>query len=151
MTRTECGYEKQFVNAICAGRWPSACDEELRNHVQSCSTCNDVVTVAGALQDDYSAVVSTHVQVPSAGLVWWRAELRARREAVRSAERPLRVVHALSGACALGVMAALISRISPWIREFFSNIVIQNLPIALTLGIVAVLAPVALYVVFSDK
>jgi hypothetical protein len=146
----ECNRETELVEAICTGRWPEGCDEELRRHAAACSVCADAVEVARAFQDD-QAVASQEVRVPSAGLVWWRAELRARREAMRVAETPLKLFHAFGVACGTGVLAALVVQFFPSIREFTMIMVQQYLPVALMLGLLLLLAPVALYFVFSDK
>ena len=113
------------------------------------------------MREDYATVISD-VRVPSAGLVWWRAELRARREAVRAAERPLTLVHAFAGACALGALIALLVQMSALFRQTFTttflgwlpetpSVVLQHLPLTLSLAVLLVLTPVALYFVFSDK
>jgi hypothetical protein len=44
--------------------------------------------------------------VPSAGRVWFLAQLKARREAARAAARPIAVVQAIAAACAAGVIGA---------------------------------------------
>jgi hypothetical protein len=45
---------------------------------------------------------------PSSAIVWWRAQMRARQEAARLAERPIAVVHALSIAAGVGVMLGVL-------------------------------------------
>ena len=122
-----------------------------------------MASVAVALQDDYASA-SQSVRIPSAGLVWWRTELRARREAVRKAERPITWVQAFGGACATGVLLALLGRILPWFQQSMSglidstdspmiDIITQNhLLLSLTLGVfLLVLASVAIYFALSDK
>lgn len=161
MQISECHREAEVVEAISLDRWPSQSDPELRSHVASCAVCSDVVTVASALQEDNSAIVS-EVRVPSAGLVWWRAELRARREAVRAVERPLTVVHAFAGAAAIGVLFAVLIQMSSFFVQTFATlagwmpespvaILQQHLPLVLTLSALLVLTSVALYFVLSDK
>lgn len=141
----ECVREHEIVEAVTSGRWPEACDPELRTHAMSCAICKDVVLVATALHEERDVAVS-NAPVTPAGLVWWRAELRARREAVRVAERPMTVVHALAAAAVVGVTLALVGGLLP---------TLINLP---ELGLLAggfatllVVAPIALYFVFSDK
>jgi len=161
-TKFECEYERELIEAVNAERWPDRCDAELRSHAATCEVCQDVVQVAKALQDD-ADTTSYDVRLPSAGLVWWRAELRARRDAMRTAERPLTLVHAFAGACGVGVLAALLTQLTPWLRQSFlhltgihiSDVAVvmlqQPWPLVLTVGVLLVLAPVALYFVFSDK
>ena len=73
----------------------------LSRHVRECASCADVVDVTSALLAD---AVSARAESapPSSAIVWWRAQMRARQEAARAAERPLTVVHALAIACAAG-------------------------------------------------
>src|SRR5262249_31717478 len=156
----ECHREAEVVQAVASGRWPSQSDAELKSHVATCSVCSEVMTVALALQEEDDAG-TPHVRVPSAGLVWWRAELRAPREALRAAERPVTVVHAFAGAAAVGVLLAVLIQMSSWFTETFATVrtwmpasaealLQQHLPLVLTLSAVLVLAPVAVYFVLSD-
>jgi predicted anti-sigma-YlaC factor YlaD len=162
MNTPECRREQEVIEAALTGQWPGLTDPDLRSHVETCAICKDVVAVAHALNQD-NRLLSDRTQLPSAGLVWWRSELRARREAMRAAERPLKLVHAFGAACGLGVLAALVMQLSPWARQMFATIaglsfsetatalMHQHLPVVLGLGVLLVLAPVALYFVFSDK
>jgi|SRR5262249_25455973 hypothetical protein len=148
----ECIREAEIVEAVTSGRWPAACDPDLRTHAQSCHVCKDVVLVASALHEERDAEV-LNAAVPSAGLVWWRAELRARRDAVRVAERPMKLVHSLAAASAAGVGVALVGGMLPFVRDLLTAF--TKLPeLGLLLGGLAallVVAPIAVYFVFSDK
>ena len=53
---------------------------------------------------------------PSSAIVWWRAQMRARQEAVRTADRPITIVHALAIASGAGLSLALIGMIAAWGR-----------------------------------
>ena len=162
MTARECNRESEIMDAVSAGLWLDSRHEELRSHAAACRMCADLVEVFQALQTDLAETVR-QVQVPSAGLVWWRAELRARREALRTAERPLTLIPALAGACGVGVLAALLAWLSPWLRASAAELTgisvtdlvmvafQQHLPLTLMLGGLIILAPVAIYFVFSDK
>jgi hypothetical protein len=148
----ECNRERELVEAVASGHWPDACGEELRNHIAACGVCKDVVVVARALHEEHACALED-VRVPPAGLVWWRAELRARQEATRVAERPMRFAHAFAAACTIGVALALLAGMLPWVQEWlisFSELPRLGVLIgALVAFIVA--APVALYFVLSDK
>ncbi len=137
---TPCVREQEMFEAVQAGRLND--DVELCAHSQSCESCKSVIEVALALRDDYQAAAK-QAQVPSAGLVWWRAELRLRREAMRAVERPLTFVYAFAAAAILGVAAALAVQVFPWFT--------QHLVLALSLVATIALAPVAFYFVLSDK
>jgi hypothetical protein len=125
---------------------------DLRNHITDCHVCKEVVLVAVALHEEHDLALA-EARVPSPGLVWWRAELRARREGAKAAERPLTLVHSLAAASAIGVGAALVVGMSPYVRDLFAAF--AGLPeLGLLIGAfvtLLVVAPVALYFVFSDK
>lgn len=148
----ECSREREIVEVIASGRWPDACGDELRSHASSCRSCNDVVLVAAALHNQ-QALDLAQVRVPPAGLIWWRTQLRTRQEAVRRAERPLTIAHALAAASIAGVSAALITPLLPPLRDVLAAL--ESLPsLALLTGAVAALiavANLAIYLVFSDK
>jgi hypothetical protein len=163
MNFTECNHESEILRAVNSGLWAEPANEMLRKHAESCAVCSDLASVALALQDDYASA-SQNVRIPSAGLIWWRTELRARREAVRKAERPITWVQAFGGACAAGVLLALLGRAMPWFKQSMTelfqstespliDVLTQNhLLLSLTLGVfLLVLAPVAIYFALSDK
>jgi hypothetical protein len=64
----------------------------------------------------HAAVEESHP--PAAGMVWWRAELRARHEAARLAARPTLIMQALALACAGGGAVALLQLLAPWLRQW---------------------------------
>ena len=169
MNLTECRRESELLEAISSDRWPDACDEDLRNHVGACAVCTDVLEVAGSLQDDYRSAIG-EVQVPSASLVWWRAELRARHEAARTAARPITIVQAFAAASAVGVVLALAGLLVPVIQGWFGALAttllgfppagagalpVAGLPIGLPailgIGCCLILAPLAVYFILSEE
>jgi hypothetical protein len=100
-----------------------------------------------------SAEAVPNAVVPPAGLVWWRAQLRARQEAARAAERPLKVAHSLAAASVVGVAAALIVGMLPSVRELLAPLAsVQMLEIVIGAVVALVtVANLALYFVVSDK
>ena len=165
----ECLREQEIVEAIANGRWPHGCDPSLEMHASECDVCRDVVTVAVALrEDDLSA--RHEARLPSAGLVWWRATIRARAEATRVAERPLTVAQGIAGASAVGLAFGLagvawqsvqrFQRVGEFIAgldastlQFASEsaVMLQRaLPLVIGLGACLLIAPLAIYFVLSD-
>jgi hypothetical protein len=165
----ECPREQELVDAVIGGRWPSACGDSLREHVAACAICRDVADVTMALYEDASWA-ERDARVPSSGLVWWRATIRARAEATRVAERPISVFQSIVAASAAGLACGLVGiawRSAQWLPRLgdiimglddrrlalasASALVIQYaLPVALGLGACLLLAPVALYLALSD-
>ena len=74
----ECRHEADLVGAVTSGRWPTAVDQALREHVASCPVCADVLQVAEVMTAIEQETLAD-TRLPSPGQVWWRAQLRARR------------------------------------------------------------------------
>lgn len=170
MKPIECAREQDVIDAVSSGRWPARADEELRAHVAACTICADVAVVACALQDDH-ADAWREARVPPSGAVWWGLEMRARAEAARAAARPITIVQTIAAACAAVALIVLAGLASPWFRLRLSSfadfaalldvprvdvaamsaaILQGGLPVALAIGAWLVLAPVAIYLVFSE-
>ncbi len=98
--------EQEVLEAVLAGRWQSACSKALRDHAATCASCSDLALVADALAQERAAAVA-EARPPSASLVWWKAQLRARREAAERAVRPVALVE--RAACAFAIVAALVA------------------------------------------
>ena len=143
----ECVRERDVTDAIVSGRWPDRCDEDLREHIAGCSICKDVAVVARALHNDYASAWF-EARVPAPGLVWWRTEMRARQDAVQIAAKPIKIFQAVAGACIAGVSLALLSRVD--VTVLSSLLLERAIPLSVVLGLV-ILAPLALYFVFSDE
>ena len=71
----ECEREADVLEAVAFGRWPDHA-ADLVTHVAACAVCADLVDVARALHGDREAACR-EAPVPAAGMVWWRATIRA--------------------------------------------------------------------------
>jgi hypothetical protein len=109
MTLRGCSREKEVNELVTRGQWPQAASADVREHVQGCRVCADLVLVASAFQsaraETLAAAQAGQVKLGSAGALWWRAQLRRRRAAVERIERPL--VSAQIFALAVSLLAAL--------------------------------------------
>jgi hypothetical protein len=92
-----CERESLVAAALKAGGLP----EELRVHVESCAECRDAVLVFEFLAEVSEA---EQMETPPAGLVWFKSQLRLRREAAERAERPLVWGYRVAAALAMGGM-----------------------------------------------
>lgn len=117
MSTTECPREQDVMDAIASGRWPHRCDAALRAHVEACDLCSDLVEVIVPIRHDFEHALSA-ARVPTAGAVWWRAQVRARLDAEAAASRPVRVFSAIALACTAGLIAAVLTLSWPWIRTW---------------------------------
>ena len=151
MARRACAREAELLDAIGAGRWPERCDGELVSHVARCAECSETAVVAAALFDE-RRVAARDASVPSSGLVWWRMQMRARREAAVRVERTLSFGHALVVAGASGVALAILG--GAWLAGAFE---LPPLPFSwiwiagLAGAACLVLAPVAVWFAMTEE
>lgn len=115
MKTLECEFEAEVLAAVLQGRWPERAGEELRAHANGCAICSDAAAVAAALEADREELRAEAV-VPDAGRVWWRSQLRARREAAKLAGRPITAAQVLALASAAGLAGACFGATSAWFQ-----------------------------------
>ncbi|MEA2162271.1 MAG: hypothetical protein QOK37_398 [Thermoanaerobaculia bacterium] len=155
--KQQCEREIEMFDAISSGAWPDACGESLRVHVAQCEVCADVIEVAAALFADRDDAVR-HAAVPPSGVVWWRMQQRARRDATQSARRTVVAVQAAVFAAVIGIaLAALVPAL--WnklpqvvgIASQLPAVIAQwGLPLILALVIWLTLAPVAVWFAVTE-
>ncbi len=104
MTPMVCEKEQQVLGAVRSGRWDDESNSPLRLHAASCPACADVALVAQFLHQDIDRA-GTQARLPEAGLVWWKAQLLARRAAAERATQPIALVERV--ACAWGLLSLL--------------------------------------------
>jgi predicted anti-sigma-YlaC factor YlaD len=112
MTRFECPHEQETLDALTARRLPGRAAPELLSHLEGCDVCRDLVAVVTAMQEVCDEDASS--PAPSAATVWWRAQLRAQREASRKAAVPIRVAQVAAVIVALVTVAALQPLLPSW-------------------------------------
>jgi hypothetical protein len=69
--------------------------------------CMDLVHVASAFQGDHD-LAWREARVPPSRVVWWRAQLRAREDAARSAARPLGFIQGVAATVAVWLVITLL-------------------------------------------
>ncbi|MBL0157537.1 MAG: hypothetical protein IPP47_10625 [Bryobacterales bacterium] len=98
---TICDREQELLAALRSGNWTP----ELRAHLAACESCADAAITAEFL---HQAAATADPHVPPAGLVWWKAQLRARRESAQAAARPVLIAERAAAIVALlGAVGAL--------------------------------------------
>lgn len=97
MFRT-CSFEPELAQALKDGHWPDGCGAELREHVESCGKCSDLVLVTQTFQEARSESEGAAPLVPfaSPSLLWWRAQLRRRNAAAERVNRPITIAQAFA-------------------------------------------------------
>lgn len=164
----ECPREADVFEAVAFGRWPDHCADQVA-HVATCAVCADLVEVARALHADRDALCR-EAQPPAAGMVWWRATIRARADAARTVTQPISVLQAVAGACVVGAAAGAASVAWQSIHwaEWLGDVAVRlasrradiasasalaaghGLPILLAIVAGLVIAPLALYLTLAD-
>jgi hypothetical protein len=113
MKLEQCDREQAVLDALSSGRWATPWGEEIRQHAASCAVCSEVVLVAESLRREERSA-EAEVRLPSAGLVWWKAQLSARRAAEQRAAQPIALVERF--AQAVGALSAFGIGVWQWPR-----------------------------------
>jgi hypothetical protein len=148
-----CPQENETLSLVHAGRWPHGCDDAMRTHAATCSTCADIVRVGSLIAADYHASLRS-AHVPASGVVWWRMQRRTRQEAIRTASRVITVVQAIAVAAgvavAIGILVAT-GRAFSFSPTEVSRTVLAQWGVPLIIGLVSwlALAPVVVYLAVS--
>src|SRR5271157_2116464 len=118
MKLPQCDREQEVVDALRSGRWASAWGDDIRQHAAVCAVCAEVALAAQEFQREAELAQAELQQpgagLPSAGLVWWKAQRAARRAAEQRAAEPIMLVE--RAAYALGALAAVVLGVWQWPR-----------------------------------
>jgi hypothetical protein len=128
VTRLDCPYEADVLMVVTTGQWPDRAPAELREHAATCSLCADVALIAQVIEEDADwirgrsnnndeASMPAPPQLPSAGTVWWRAQLRARQDAAKTVGRPITVAQGALLAVVGGVAGAVFGATTGWFQS----------------------------------
>ena len=116
-----CPHEPELRILLERGQWPTAAQAELRTHVAGCRACSDLALLTTSFQAS-RATAAAAAQLPPPGLLWWRAQLHRRNQAVERINRPLASAQlfALLSISITLVALALFSRrqIAEWAGSF---------------------------------
>ena len=88
MTGFGCAREPETAALLERGQWPQASPADLRAHVENCRTCRERVLLTEKLQAARTAAMAK-AELPAAGALWWRAQLRRRNAALERVNRPM--------------------------------------------------------------
>ena len=112
--KRECVRSADVLAAMTAAPVPVLSNEELRQHADACESCREMVTVVGALRAERDRLRRS-TTVPSAGLVWWRAQLRQRQQAALRATAPVTAVHAAAIVAAVVLAVVRATSVAPFV------------------------------------
>ena len=116
-----------------------------------CPACGPLVALAEQIRREFEHTQS-QARVPTPEIVWWRAQMRAREEAARTAARPIVFTQALAVAALIGLLASVVGRLTlpamTW-PDLSLESGLPLVPIAIAAVCWLVVAPAALYFAFS--
>ena len=125
MNRYHCDKEQEIVEAVRTRVWTA----DLRSHAHSCQLCADVVVVAGLLQHE-AELTNTERTLPSAALIWWKAQLLSKNIALERATRPIELLGKFAYlTCGLAVLWFMFgsSQGSLWVADILKYQIARHL------------------------
>jgi hypothetical protein len=111
-----CERESQILQAIRCGDASS----DLIAHAQTCPVCSEVWLVAQFLQEETNLAAHEVNALPDPGLLWRKAQARAREQALVKATWPIRMMRTCAIVLAIFAMPWLLSplsRVPGWLHE----------------------------------
>jgi hypothetical protein len=108
MEREICPQEDRLMDAMRRGRLST----EMERHAEVCPGCRDALAIAQFLAEPGEP----EAEVPAWGMVYWRAEIRARREQTERALRPMQQMQiaAMIAILLIAVVAGAVSAMA-WV------------------------------------
>jgi hypothetical protein len=103
----QCPHETELQAIVRSGHWPDACEPELRNHVKACDRCTSQLLVLYAFQRARAEAVHA-APVDHSNLLWWRAQLRRRNDALQRVGRPITTAQIFALCISVFAAAALL-------------------------------------------
>ena len=121
MARIDCPFDGDVLELSVAGTWPARASQELRAHVGTCAICSDLAVVSSTIAEAQADAHIAPPALPSAGTVWWRAQIRARQDAVREVARPITIAQAITFAACVGIAGAVFGATTSWFQSVLAR------------------------------
>jgi hypothetical protein len=102
-----CPLETQIQAIVRSGHWPQACDPELRKHIETCRTCGEQLLLRHAFHTVRAQTMQA-ARVDHPDLLWWRAQLRRRNDALQRVSKPITTAQIFALCISLLAAAALL-------------------------------------------
>ena len=125
---------------------------DCRCEKRECPECGPLVALADQIRREFGDA-QKHTRVPSPEIVWWRAQMRAREEAARTAARPSVFSQALALAALIGLLVSLTGRFTLPVMSWavFPELPagVPSLAIVMAAACWLIVAPAVLYLALS--
>jgi hypothetical protein len=112
-----CPHEAEVQAILRHGHWPQACDPELREHIETCRTCGEQLLVLHAFHTARAQSMQA-ARIDHPNLLWWRAQLRRRNEALQRVSRPITTAQVFAFCISILAAAALLRKGFSWSSWF---------------------------------
>ena len=112
-----CPNEAEVQAILRQGHWPQACDPELREHIETCRTCGEQLLVLHAFHTARAQSMQA-ARIDHPNLLWWRAQLRRRNEALQLVSRPITTAQVFAFCISILAAAALLRKGFSWSSWF---------------------------------
>jgi hypothetical protein len=107
-----CPRQAELQSIVRRGHWPEACDPELRRHIETCRTCAEQLLVQhtfhAARAQAMHAARGHYPHLLHPNLLWWRAQLRRRNNALERVSRPITTAQVFAFCISILAAAALL-------------------------------------------
>lgn len=113
---SDCTRREELTAAIRSGHWPAGCTADLQQHVASCSLCTAEARMLSAFAAARAGTMQT-LPAQSADLLWWKAQLRRRHDAMEQLQRPAIAISAATLTASILILlsaAAIAWRHNDW-------------------------------------
>jgi len=117
-----------------------------------CPQCGPLVALAQQIRQEFEHT-TLEARVPTAEIVWWRAQMRARQEAARKAASPILFTQALAIAALIGLLVSVAGRFTlpalPFAELSPLSIGLPVLYIVIASAFCLLIAPLAVYLALA--
>ncbi len=107
MSPLTCSRSAELSAVLRSGNLPAAWEPSLREHVDKCRQCSDQVLVSETLKAARMKMMAA-APMGSPQLLWWRAQVRRRNEALEKLSKPTSVAGTVAALCTLLVAVVLL-------------------------------------------
>jgi hypothetical protein len=104
-----CLREPEVTTMLLRGHWPHACEAELRNHIHTCAHCRQQVLLAQTFQNARNQAIGA-ATIPQPGVLWWKAQLLRRNQALRHVGRPVTTAQVFALVISVAATATILIR-----------------------------------------
>jgi hypothetical protein len=104
-----CLRQPEVATMLHQGHWPHACEPDLRDHIHTCAHCRQQVLLTQTFQNARNLAIGA-ATIPHPSLLWWKAQLLRRNQALRHVGRPVTTAQIFALVISIAAAANLLIR-----------------------------------------